>query len=94
MSLFERASRHAWFMVGALALAFLFVVVVDQYFGHSSIAFGIAIVGLVAANARMLMFNCQTCGKNVFFRGIFVVPWPNRICGKCGTDLSDPSQIR
>ena len=87
MTVFQRAQRHAWFMAGALVLAILFVVVVERFFGHTSIAFGIAIIGLVAANARMLSFNCTACGKNLFFRGIFVVPWPNRVCGKCGTDL-------
>ncbi|MEP3422163.1 MAG: hypothetical protein ABJN35_10550 [Erythrobacter sp.] len=88
ISIYERARRHAWFMAGALALAILFVVVVERFFGHSSIAFGVAIVGLVAANARMLKFNCPTCDKNLFFRGMFVVPWPNRQCSKCGTDVT------
>jgi predicted RNA-binding Zn-ribbon protein involved in translation (DUF1610 family) len=88
MSIYERARRHAWFMAGALVLAILFVLVVDRYFGHSAIAFGVAIIGLVLANARMLSFNCPTCGKNLFFRGMFAVPWPNRVCGKCGTELA------
>ena len=74
-------------MAGALALSILFVVVVERFFGHSSIAFGIAIVGLVAANSPMLRHNCPNCGKNLFFRGIFVVPWPNRTCGRCGNEL-------
>ncbi|WP_416227964.1 hypothetical protein [Qipengyuania sp. ASV99] len=90
MSFYERAQRHAWFMAAALGLAILFVVVVEQFAGHSTIAFGVAIVGLVLANARMLGFNCPNCGKNMFFRGIFVVPWPNRNCSKCGNDLSRP----
>lgn len=74
-------------MAGALVLAILFVMLVEQFFGHSSIAFGIAIIGLVFANARMLTYNCPTCGKNLFFRGLLVVPWPNKTCGKCGTQL-------
>ena len=94
MSIYERARRHAWFMAGATLLAILFVLTVEQFYGHSSIAFGIAIVGLVFANARMLTLNCPTCGKNLFFRGIFVVPWPNQVCGKCGTQLAEPSQNR
>lgn len=77
-------------MAGALALSILFVVVVERFFGHSSIAFGIAIVGLVAANSPMLRHNCPNCGKNLFFRGIFVVPWPNRTCGRCGNELDKP----
>ncbi len=76
-------------MAGALLIAILFVLVVDRYFGHSTIAFGIAIVGLVFANTKMLSLNCPICGKNLFFRGIFVVPWPNRTCGKCRTELED-----
>lgn len=88
MTVYEHASRHARFMAGALVLAILFVAVVDQFVGHSTIAFGIAIVGLVIANRRMLTYNCPVCGKNLFFRGIFAIPWPNRVCGKCGTDLA------
>ncbi|MDJ0977948.1 MAG: hypothetical protein QNI87_05375 [Erythrobacter sp.] len=88
MSAYERARRHAWWMVGALVVAILFVAVVERYFGHSSLAFGVAIVGLIAANRPMLRHNCPRCGKNLFFRGIFVVPWPNRECGRCGLDLT------
>ncbi|MEM6856469.1 MAG: hypothetical protein AAF559_01235 [Pseudomonadota bacterium] len=91
MSVYERARRHAWWMAGALAVAILFVAVVEQYFGHSSLAFGIAIVGLIAANSQMLSHNCPNCGKNLFFRGIFVVPWPNRVCGRCGQNLTQTS---
>lgn len=90
MSIFEKAQSHARFMAGALVLAILFVVVVERFFGHSSIAFALAIAGLVFANARMLSFNCPACGKNLFFRGIFVLPWPNRICSKCGKPLDQP----
>ena len=92
MSLYESARRHALWMLGALAVAILFVAVVERFFGHSSLAFGIAIIGLVAANRQMLSFNCPRCGKNVFFRGIFVVPWPNRVCGRCMLDLTDTSE--
>ncbi|MEQ5786451.1 hypothetical protein J3454_00945 [Erythrobacter sp. NFXS35] len=74
-------------MMGVLALAVLLVVVVDRFHGHSSLAFAAAIVLLVIANAPMLRFNCPACGKNAFFRGIFVVPWPNRVCTSCGHDL-------
>jgi len=42
---------------------------------------------LLIANAPMLRFNCPQCGKNAFFRGVFVVLWPNRICTRCGHDL-------
>ena len=87
MSVYERARRHAWFMAGALVVAILFVLTIDRLAGHSTLAFAVAIAGLVAANARMLTFNCPFCGKNLFFRGPLVVLWPNRTCGKCGSEL-------
>ena len=74
-------------MLGVLVLAIGIVVTVDRLYGHSSIAFAAAIVLLVIANAPMLRFNCPECGKNAFFRGLFVVPWPNRVCTSCGTAL-------
>lgn len=96
MSLYARAVRHAWRMAGVLALAVLMVLAVDRLYGHSTLAFAAAIVMLLAANAPMLDFDCPRCGKNAFFRGPFVVPWPNRMCTRCGEDLaaSTPSQNR
>ena len=80
-------------MLGVLVLAVGMVVTVDRIWGHSSLAFALGIVLLVIANAPMLRFNCPSCGKNAFFRGIFVVPWPNRSCTRCGADLdrADPA---
>ncbi len=74
-------------MLAVLAVAVLLVAAVDRFYGHSAIAFAAAIVLLVIANTPMLRFNCQRCGKNAFFRGIFVIPWPNRACTRCGDDL-------
>jgi len=87
MSVYASAARHAWWMLASLAVAILFVGTIDRLYGHSTIAFAIAIIGLVAANRRMLTFNCPHCGKNLFFRGVFVVPWPNRVCTRCGNAL-------
>lgn len=82
-------------MLAVLAAAVLLVLAVDRLYGHSAIAFAAAIMMLVIANAPMLRFNCLRCGKNAFFRGVFVVPWPNRIRGRCGEDLdAAPSQNR
>ena len=75
-------------MLGVLVLAITMVALVDRVFGHSTLAFAAAIIMLVIANAPMLRFNCQACGKNAFFRGVLVVPWPNRICSACGHDCS------
>jgi ribosomal protein S27AE len=82
-------------MLGATALAVGLVLVVDRIHGHSTLAFAAAIMLLVIANAPMLRFNCMRCGKNAFFRGIFVVLWPNRTCTRCGQDLdSSDGKIR
>jgi len=89
MTLYKAASRHAWWMLASLCAAIVFVGAVDRYYGHSTIAFAIAIIGLIAANRPMLGFNCPRCGKNAFFRGIFVVLWPNRRCTRCGLDLTE-----
>jgi ribosomal protein S27AE len=82
-------------MMGVLALGVLLVAVTDQLYGHSTLAFAAAILMLVIANAPMLRFNCPRCGKNAFVRGVFVIPWPNRVCTRCGLDLAaPPSQNR
>lgn len=95
MSLYARAVRHAWRMLGVLGLAVLLVVAVDRYYGHSTIAFAAAIILLIFANAPMLRLNCPRCGKNAFFRGPFAVPVPNRTCTRCRLDLDTvPSQNR
>lgn len=74
-------------MAGVLVLAVLFVAVVEVFVGHSNLAFAAAIIALIFANARMLSFNCPECGKNLFFRRLLVVPWPNPICTRCGADM-------
>lgn len=90
MTLYARARRHAWRMAAVTVLAVLIVVAADRFVGHSTIAFAAAIVMLILANAPMLKFNCPRCGKNAFFRGPFVVFWPNRVCTRCGHDLDGP----
>ncbi|WP_298466985.1 hypothetical protein [uncultured Erythrobacter sp.] len=95
MNVYRRAVLHGWRMLAALILSITIVLAVDQFYGHSTLAFAAAIIGLVIVNAPMLRFNCPTCGKNLFFRGVFVVPWPNKTCGKCGTHLDQdgPDQL-
>lgn len=89
MNLYEKATRHAWRMLGSVAFGVLLVAAVDRIWGHSNIAFAAAILVLLIANAPMLRFNCPRCGKNAFFRGPFVIPWPNRVCTRCGQDLRE-----
>ena len=88
MTVYEAARRHALKMLVGVAIGFLFVIAVDQWIGHSSIAFAIVIFGLFMANIGILGFNCPTCGSNLFFRGPLMLPWPNKTCNRCGTDLT------
>lgn len=88
MSLYERARGHAVRMLFALVMAIGFVVLVDQVYGHSTIAFAVAVGVLIWLNMPMMRFNCPRCGQNAFFWGYIVLPWPRRSCGKCGLDLT------
>lgn len=92
MNVYRLAIRHMQLMLFAVLATFLFVITIDRMVGHSTWAFAIAIVILIAANTRMRRFNCPQCGKNLFFRGVIVVPWPNRKCGKCGLELDQPAE--
>jgi len=91
MTLYRLAVRHTQLMLFATLAAFMFVITVDKWIGHSTWAFAIAVLILIAFNARIRLFNCPTCGKNLFFRGPIILPWPNKICGQCGEDLDKPS---
>lgn len=73
-------------MAGVLVLCMVSVAVAEAFVGHSNLAFAAAIIALVLANARMLTFNCPKCGRNLFFCGALVVPWPSRMCRACGYD--------
>lgn len=92
MSLYARARRHALQMAYALLGSIVFVIAVDQVYGHSSIAFAIAVFALIWLNMPMLRFNCPRCGFNIFFRGMILLPWPRRSCGKCGLQLDIPGE--
>jgi hypothetical protein len=92
VSPYERAARHARWMLGVLALAILFVAVAEVFVGHSNLAFAAAIIALIAANAQMLTHNCPRCGRNLFFRWGLVLPWPSRRCRSCGHDCTAPDR--
>lgn len=92
MTIYRLAVRHAQLMLFATLAAFMFVITVDRWLGHSAWAFGVAVLMLIGFNVRIRLFNCPTCGKNLFFRGSIMVPWPNKSCGNCGTDLDTGAQ--
>lgn len=87
MTLYRLAIRHMQLMLFATLAAFMFVVTIDKWLGHSTWAFAVAVLLLIFVNVRIRHFNCPKCGKNLFFRGAIIVPWPNKTCGNCGHDL-------
>lgn len=92
MSIYHRARAHALMMGWALLGGIGFVIASDIVFGHSAIAFALAVGVLIVLNLPMLRFNCPRCGTNLFFRGMVLLPWPRRTCGTCGLvlDHADP----
>jgi len=48
-----------------------------------------AVVGFILMT-RLLVFKCPKCGSNLFQRGPVFMPWPNKVCGKCGSQLDNP----
>ena len=39
-----------------------------------------------------LLIRCPACGKSPFRRGFISTPIPERVCSKCGTDLTKAVQ--
>jgi predicted RNA-binding Zn-ribbon protein involved in translation (DUF1610 family) len=87
MTIYRLAVRHAQLMLFATLAAFMFVITIDKWMGHSTWAFAVAVLMLIAFNARIRLFNCPYCGKNLFFRGAIIFPWPSKTCSQCGADL-------
>tara|TARA_B100001179_G_scaffold217713_1_gene189805 strand:- start:806 stop:1081 length:276 start_codon:yes stop_codon:yes gene_type:complete len=88
MTVYEAARRHALKMLAGVGIGFLFIIAVDAWIGHSSVAFAIVIFMLFMANIGILGFNCPNCGSNLFFRRALMLPWPNKTCSRCGADLT------
>lgn len=54
----------------------------------SMIEWALAILWLMAGGMGSLLLACPRCGKSPFMRGMISMPWPARICSRCGTDLT------
>ena len=67
-----------------------FVVMVDRLIDRPGIAFAVVVVTLIALNSRVMSYNCPRCGSNLFFRNWFTLPWPNKVCSRCGLPLKAP----
>jgi ribosomal protein S27AE len=50
----------------------------------------LSIVWLLAGGIGSFLIACPRCGKSLFMRGFWSVPWPARECSRCGNDLTAP----
>ncbi len=92
MNIYARAVQQMKLMLGSTALGLLMVIIWDRYLPHSTIPFVIAIAMLLYLGRDMRLLNCPRCGKNLFMRRWLSVPWPNRVCTRCGLDLGSASK--
>jgi hypothetical protein len=53
-----------------------------------SVELPLMLTWMAVAGGGMLFVGCPKCGKSLFRRGVFYVPWPATECSKCGTDLT------
>lgn len=90
MTVYRQARQHLYRMLFGVAASFVFVVVYERTFGHSFIPFAICTVILFAMTTGMWKYNCPRCGSNLFLRGNFALPWPNKHCSHCALDLTAP----
>ena len=87
MTVYQRAMRHVRLMLLNVGLGAIFIIAVERFYGHSTWAFAIVAVVLIAINFRLWRYACPRCGSNLFMRRVLIMPWPNRVCSQCGLDL-------
>ena len=49
---------------------------------------GLAVIWLLGGGIGSFLLGCPRCGKSLFMRGMWSVPWPARTCSRCGNDLT------
>ena len=52
----------------------------------------LSVIWLLTGGIGSFLIGCPRCGKSLFMRGMWSVPWPARECSRCGNDLSVPGQ--
>ena len=87
MTVYERAKRH-FRRTLLLFFAFIPVMILSDRAGIPLIgflAYGAVSVGM---GLWSLSLNCPGCGSNLFMRGSWSMPWPNKVCSRCWRDLA------
>ena len=71
------------FQLGAMAGFFGIFIAAPS---HVELPLILTWMGVAAGGA--LFMRCPKCGKSLFMKGMFAVPWPASECRRCGTDLT------
>jgi hypothetical protein len=83
--------KQSWlFMIWTWAVFFSFPIwwsLLTRYFGETGTTVG-EVIWLVHGFIMLAIFRCPTCSRPLFMQGMWYVPWPAKICGKCGMDLT------
>ncbi len=86
--IYRLAMNHVRLLLAATLLGVVVTILFERQFGRSEIPFIATAILLLVMNLRISRFTCPRCDSNLFLRGGWAWPWPNRICSECGLDLS------
>jgi len=89
--------RSAAFLMSILAKVIVFEIAFWgglAVFLFSDISFVVATIFFLGLGSISFLIRCPNCGKGVFVRGQFVVPWPNSVCTRCGSVLIGKARSR
>lgn len=92
MTVYRAAMAHVRLLLGITFAGVGATILTDRFYDHSVIPFAVTALALFWANRRMGQFACPRCGSNLFVRERIALPWPNRVCSRCGLDLADEAR--
>lgn len=88
MTVYQAAKAHVGLLLAITAAGVVATILFEQAFDHSILPFAATALVLFWANRRLALFVCPRCGSNLFVRERIALPWPNRVCSRCGLDLA------
>jgi hypothetical protein len=87
MSMYQKAWLFlAWTLLVFFTIPF-WLGELQQVFGAASYPIA-GVFWLSHGVVALLVFRCPDCGRSLFTRGMWSVPWPAKTCSKCGRDTS------
>lgn len=88
MTVYRAAMAHVWLLLGITFAGVSATIVTDMLYDHSIVPFALTALLLLWTNRRLGRFACPRCGSNLFVRERIALPWPNKMCSRCGLDLA------